>query len=157
MDDISHQQHHGAWTWQTFLDDFIERESAGKSAATRRRYARVRDQMCVLVESLDVEESAGPEALVACLPLFVGDDWLMASDSAARTQVSLCDRLLTRLRRSGAVTPRQMFRTWLDADSAVFQARVRVRTRGAASRGSRPTGRPTLRLIRGELDDEAVR
>lgn len=153
MDEISHRNRAAAWTWETFLDDFIERESADKSAATRRRYGRVRDQMRAVLDELDLEDQPGPEALVECLPVFLGDDWLMASTADARTQVSLCDRLLTRLRRTGAVTPLRMFRTWLDADSAVFHARVRLRNRPRRHDRQRAQAeRPTLRLIRGGLD-----
>lgn len=153
MDEISFRRRAAAWTWETFLDDFIERESAGKSAATRRRYGRVRDEMHELFDELELDDQPGPEALVECLPIFLGDDWLMASDADARTQVSLCDRLLTRLRRTGAVTPLRMFRTWLEADSAVFQARARVRNRPRRRDRERTQAeRPALRLIRGGLD-----
>lgn len=153
MDEISHRRRAAAWTWETFLDDFIERESAGKSAATRRRYGRVRDQMLAMFDEIDLEDQSGPGVLVECLSFFLGDDWLMASDADARTQVSLCDRLLTRLRRSGAVTPMRVFRVWLEADSAVFQARARVRNRPRRrDRERAQLDRPRLRLIRGGLD-----
>ncbi|MCW2830724.1 MAG: hypothetical protein JWP31_1416 [Aeromicrobium sp.] len=144
-----------AATWATVLDDFIDRESRGRSAATCRRYARVRGRWREMLDELGVDGDLGAAVLVECVPAFLDDEWLLDSDADARTQVSLTTRLMTRLRLTRLVVPRQMLRGWLDAEAAVFQARERVRARPPRHRRetAAPHDRPALTLIHGGLTD----
>src|SRR5689334_6706591 len=92
------------------LDRFFERESRGKSEATRMRYDRVHERLLeFLAEAdmsrcLDLQENArlaetrrrgrgffdafGLEEMLACLARFVDDDWLLDPVSDARAQVT---------------------------------------------------------------------
>lgn len=136
-------------SWSTFLDDFITREAAGKAEATRRRYYRVQAHLQKLLDEWGAAERRDVEVLVEVLPTFLDGEWLMSSTADARTQVSLCDRLLQRLRSTSVIRPRTIFRSWLDADSAVFHARTRLRDQSRASSAA-----PRLRLIQGGLSAE---
>lgn len=132
--------------WQ-LLDDFFIAEGGVRSAATLRRYARVRDR---LTHYLDVEDMApwlgthpatllsaerefhengafwqlfGADELVCALPGFLEPSWMPDGVGEARTQVSLVERLLKYLSRHRLVDWGWLGCAGYEADAAVRQAR----------------------------------
>ncbi|MET0931626.1 MAG: hypothetical protein ABWX74_19045 [Aeromicrobium sp.] len=128
------------------IDDFFQAEAEGKSAATVRRYARVRERLTAFLDTGDMSlglgthmaallESErqfhdsgafwtlfGPAELVGCLPSFLHETWLPGQVAEARTQISLVGRLLTVLRQ-GHIDRRLTQCAVYDAEAAVARAR----------------------------------
>lgn len=129
------------------IDDFFRAEAEGRSAATVRRYARVRARLLSFLETGDMSlglgtypasllESErqfhdtgafwalfGADELVCCLPSFLHETWLPEEVGEARTQISLVGRLLSSLSRNRDIDWQTTACAWYDAESAVKRAR----------------------------------
>ncbi|KQX75555.1 hypothetical protein [Aeromicrobium sp. Root472D3] len=133
------------------IDDFFRAEAEGRSTATARRYDRVRSRLYDFLDTADMTLGLGShcavlleserqfhqtgafwtlfgvDELACCLPSFVHETWLPASNGEARTQISLVGRLLPRL---GSSCGRP------EAEAAVARARREVAERPAGETGS---------------------
>lgn len=139
------------------IDDFFRTEAEGKSAATIRRYMRVRGRLVTFLDTADMSlglgthpasllESErqfhdrgafwslfGPDELVCCLPLFLRETWLPDETGEARTQISLVSRLLSSLGRRRDIDWQSTRCALYEAEAAVRQARREVGQRSTES------------------------
>lgn len=135
------------------IDDFFRAEAEDRSAATVRRYARVRQRLVHFLDTadmalglgthpatlLDAERQFhdsgafwtlfGPAELVCCLPSFLHATWLPESAADARAQISLVGRLLKHLSRGGWLDRVDVTCAYWDAEAAVKRARREVAAR----------------------------
>ncbi|MFC5678472.1 hypothetical protein [Aeromicrobium endophyticum] len=103
------------------IDDFFRDLAVGRSAATARRYLRVRARLYAFLETADLSGALGADAatvlqaerqrhdsgafwavlgvgeLARCLPAFAGDPWLPDGLAEARVHLSVVSRLAARL------------------------------------------------------------
>lgn len=138
------------------IDDFFRAEAEGKSAATVRRYARVRERLNDFLDTGDMSlglgthpasllESErqfhdkgafwtlfGADELVCCLPSFLHETWLPEQVGEARTQISLVGRLLTMLTK-GHIDRRITQCAVYDAEAEVERARRELARRSHPS------------------------
>lgn len=129
------------------IDDFFRAEAAGKSAATVRRYVRVRERLMAFLDTGDMTLGLGthpaglleaerqfhdagafwslfgPDELVCCLPSFLHESWLPDGVGEARTQISLVSRLLSYVSRHQDIDWQLTACAWYDAEAAVKRAR----------------------------------
>ena len=141
--------------WQ-LLDDFFAKEASGRAEATVRRYARVRDRLTQFLDTGDMSrwlgahpaillsaerefhqdgafwQLFGPDELVCVLPGVLQEPWLPESLGEARTQISLVSRLLKHMSRMRLLDLALFACAYLEAESAVKQARVDLEARSAA-------------------------
>lgn len=139
------------------IDDFFRAEAEGKSAATVRRYARVRVRLMSFLDTGDMSLGLGthpaalleaerqfhdtgafwslfgPDELVCCLPSFLHENWLPESVGEARTQISLVARLLASLSRHRDFDWQATACAWYDAEAAVKRARRELADRSIES------------------------
>lgn len=135
------------------IDDFFRAEAVGKSAATIRRYARVRGRLLAFLDTGDMALGLGThdlalleaerqfhqtgafwsvlglDELVCCLPIFLRETWLPDGAAEARTQISLVGRLLAVLSRHPDFDWRGAACAWYEAEAAVRRAREEVSQR----------------------------
>jgi hypothetical protein len=137
------------------IDDFFRAEAEGRSAATVRRYARVRQRLMTFLDTADMSLGLGThqvslleserqfhdtgafwslyglEELVCCLPSFLHETWLPEHRQEAGTQISLVSRLLAMIGRHRDFDRSVASCALYEADDAVRRARIEVRERSA--------------------------
>jgi hypothetical protein len=101
------------------IDDVLRDLAVGRSAATTRRYLRVRVRLYAFLDTVDLEPVLGDgeslaDDLVGCLPAFVREPWLPDGVAEARVHLSVVSRLVSRLAPEVAAGP---------TDAAVARAR----------------------------------
>ena len=139
------------------LDDFFRAEARGRSPATVRRHARVRQRLMDFLDLADLAPCLGTEPatlvelerqlcpqgafwsglgadeLVCCLVGFVQAPWLPRSVAEARTQISLTGRLLTHLEGRGVLDLRLVGCVLRDTEVALQRAREDLAAGGTGS------------------------
>lgn len=142
------------------IDDFFADLAVGRSAATVRRYVRVRQRLGHFLDTADMTLGLGgdrtilleaerqfhpdgafwtiygADELVACLPSFLHETWLPRTRAEARMQISVTSRLVDHLVRSGllsATTPRHLI---VAVARAVDHARDSIEPAATTDEGS---------------------
>lgn len=161
------------------LERFIAEESVGRTSATARRYQRVLVRLLQMLDTLDVASylGTGPaglleverdfgregaffrlfgyDELVCCLPALLEPPWLPQAAGERRTQISIVDRLLRRLRQDHVLDMAVVACAVWEAHAAVRRARDAVWVDIPPDRESSPeSAGPRLRLLRGGIDGE---
>ena len=113
------------------IDDFFRDLAVGRSAATTRRYLRVRARLYAFLDTVDLSPALGADAvdallvdLARCLPAFVRAPWVPEGLTEARVHLSVVSRLAARM---GTGSARDQ------TDVAVAQARDRLDDRSAVA------------------------
>ena len=103
------------------IDDFFRDLAVGRSAATTRRYLRVRGRFYAFLDTVDLSPALGAEAvpdeIARCLASFVSEPWLPDGLTEARVHLSVVSRLAARL---GTASARRQ------TEAAVVEARERL-------------------------------
>ncbi len=142
------------------IDDFFRTEAQGKSAATVRRYARVRQRLMTFLDTGDMSLGLGtypatlleaerqfhqtgafwslfgPGELVCCLPSFLHETWLPEGIGETRTHISLVGRMVASLSRHADFDWKATSCAWYEAEAAVRQARRDLARRSSAPAAS---------------------
>ena len=123
------------------IDDFFRDLAVGRSAATTRRYLRVRARLYAFLDTVDLSPALGADAdaavaladeIARCLPAFVSEPWMPDGLTEAQVHLSVVSRLAALLGTSSA--SRQ-------TAAAVVEARERVARRPSVIEPARMPGR----------------
>lgn len=124
------------------IDDFFAELAFGRSAATVRRYVRVRQRFLALVDAASLAGRSGALSgaeLIECVPTFVAEERLPTGAMEARMQVSVAARLVQYLLRDRWVGTALPGEKLAEAYRAIEHARQYIEARASQSTTSNTT------------------